>query len=142
MLGHNGHCLGKVQNCLGKVQTGMSVEGCMHYDHKGNENKSNKSAGVALGSTHTWNSMESAALMATFRLSRPDLRNLGIRRNRIWAKVDKVDGKFSMIKDRLTLRRTFSKYRIVIPTREKWGKNWPNQLREGHVWFTDGACNQ
>ncbi len=24
----------------------------------------------------------------------------------------------------------------------EWDKDWPNQLRKGHVWFTDGACNQ
>ncbi len=47
-----------------------------------------------------------------------------------------------MIKDRVTLRRTFSKFWTVIVTNEEWGENWPNQLRKGHVWFTDGVCNQ
>ncbi len=86
--------------------------------------------------------MESAALKATYRLLWPNLRNLGIEHNRIWTKADKVDSKFSMIKDNVTLRPTFNKYKIGIPTREEWGKNWSNQLRKGHVWFTDGACNQ
>ncbi len=36
--------------------------------------------------------MESAALLAAYHLSRPDPRNLGIRHNRIWAKVDTVSG--------------------------------------------------
>ncbi len=53
-----------------------------------------------------------------------------------------MDSKFKMTKDHITLLHTFGKYRIVIPTREKWGKNRLNQLRRGHVWFTDGACNQ
>ncbi len=42
----------------------------------------------------------------------------------------------------VTLRRTFGKYRTVIPTREEWYKDWPNWLRKGQVWFRDGACNQ
>ncbi len=33
-------------------------------------------------------------------------------------KADKMDDKFSMIKDHVTLRRTFGKYQTVIPTRE------------------------
>ncbi len=61
--------------------------------------------------------VESAALMAAYRLPKPDLRNLGIEHKWIGAKADKVDSNFSMIKDHVTLRRTFSKYRIVIPTR-------------------------
>ncbi len=71
MVGHNGHC-------PGKVQTETSAEDRMHYDHRGNENNSNKCAGDALGSA-----MESAVLMAAYRLLRPDLRNLGIGHNRI-----------------------------------------------------------
>ncbi len=50
-------------------------------------------------------------------LLKPDPRNLGIGHNRIWAKADKVESKFSMIKD------TFDKHWIVIPTREEWWKN-------------------
>ncbi len=57
--------------------------------------------------------VEYAALMAAYRLPRPDPRNLGIEHNRIWAKTDKMDSKFCMIKDHVTLRRTYSKYRIV-----------------------------
>ncbi len=86
--------------------------------------------------------VESAALVAAYCLPRPDLRNLEIEHNRFWAKADKVDRKFSMIKDHATLRSTFSKYRIVIPTREEWWKNWSNQPRKWYVWFTDRACNQ
>ncbi len=47
-----------------------------------------------------------------------------------------------MIKDHVTLWRTFGKYRTEIPTREKWYKDWSKWLRKGQVWFTDGACNQ
>ncbi len=46
--------------------------------------------------------VESAALMAAYHLLRPDLRNLRIGHNRIWAKADKVDTKFNMIKDHIT----------------------------------------
>ncbi len=53
-----------------------------------------------------------------------------------------MDGKFGMIKDHVTLQRTFGKYWIVILTRDEWKKNWLNQLRKEHVWFTDEACNQ
>ncbi len=135
MVGHNGHC-------LGKVRTGMSAEGRMHYDETGNENNSNKSAGDALGSANTQNGGRvSAALMAAYRLPRPDPRNLRIGHNWIWIKSDIVDSKFGMIKDHLSGLRTFSKYPIVILTREEQGKNWPNQLRKG-IWFTDGVCNQ
>ncbi len=85
--------------------------------------------------------MESAALMAAYHLPEPNSENLGIGRNRIWTKADKID-KFSRIQDHITLRRTFGKYRTVISTREEWDKDWPNKLRKGQVWFTDGACNQ
>ncbi len=57
-------------------------------------------------------------------------------------KADKMDNNFSMIKDHVTLRRTFGKYRTVIPTMEEWYKDWPNWLRKRQVWFTDRTCNQ
>ncbi len=85
--------------------------------------------------------VESAELMAAYRLPRPISKNLGIGHNRIWVKADKMDNKFSTIKDHVTLRRTFGKYRTVIPTRKEWYKDWPNWLRKGQVWFTDGACD-
>ncbi len=44
--------------------------------------------------------------------------------------------------DHVFLRRTFGKYRTVIPTREERYKDWPQWLIKGQVWFTDGACNQ
>ncbi len=69
--------------------------------------------------------MEFAALMAAYRLLRLDLKNLGIGYNHIWAKADNVDCKFSMIKDHVILQRTFSKYGILILTREEWGKTGP-----------------
>ncbi len=69
--------------------------------------------------------VESAALKTTYRLPWPYARNPGIGHNRIWAKANKVDSKFSMIKDNVTRWRTFSKYRIGIPTREEWGKTSP-----------------
>ncbi len=80
--------------------------------------------------------------LAAYHLPRSDPRNLGTGHNRIWAKVDKVDSKFSMIKDHETLRRSFGLNWIVIPAKEEWEKNWLKQLRKGHVWFKDGACNQ
>ncbi len=43
--------------------------------------------------------VESAALMAAYRLLRPNPKNLGIGHNWIWAKADKMDNEFSMIKD-------------------------------------------
>ncbi len=53
--------------------------------------------------------MESAALMASYRLPRLDPRNVGIEHNRIWTNANKMDSNFSMIKDCVTLWRTFSK---------------------------------
>ncbi len=66
--------------------------------------------------------VKSATLMTAYHLQRPDPRNLGIGHNQIRAKADKVDGKFSMMKDHVTVRHTFSKCRIVISTREEYGK--------------------
>ncbi len=86
--------------------------------------------------------MESAALMAAYRLPRPNPKNLGIGHNRIWAAAHKLDNKFSMIKDHIILRGTFSKYRTMISTWEEWDKDWSNRLRKWQVWFTDGPCNQ
>ncbi len=83
--------------------------------------------------------VESAALMAAYRLPRPNPKNLGIGHNRIWVKADKMGNKFSMINDHVTLRHTFCKYQR---TREVRDKDWPNWLRKGWVRFTDGACNQ
>ncbi len=133
MVGYNGHC-------LGKVRIGMSAEGRMHYNYRDNENNSNKNTEDALGSTNTRNSGGVFITDGSICLPRADPRNLGIGHNRIWAKAYKVNSKFSTIKNRVTPRHTFSKYRIVIPTREEWGENWPNQLRKEHVWFTDRAC--
>ncbi len=42
--------------------------------------------------------VESAALIAAYLIPRPAPRNLGIGHNRIWAKANKVDSRFSMIK--------------------------------------------
>ncbi len=39
-----------------------------------------------------------AALMAAYRLLRPNSKNIGIRHNQIWVKSDKM-GKFNMIKE-------------------------------------------
>ncbi len=43
------------RHCLGEVRARTFTEGRMYYDHRGNENNSNKSAGDALGSANTWN---------------------------------------------------------------------------------------
>ncbi len=63
--------------------------------------------------------VESAALMAAYRLPRSYLRNLEIGHNWIQAKADKVDHKFSVIKDHVTMWRVFRKYHVVIPTSEQ-----------------------
>ncbi len=73
--------------------------------------------------------VESAALMAAYRLPRPNPKNLGIEHNRIGVKADKMDNKFNKIKENATLRRMFGKYRNMIPTREGWDKDWPNWLK-------------
>ncbi len=65
--------------------------------------------------------VESAALMAAYRLPRPNPRNVGIGHNRIWTKSYNVNSKFSMINNHVTLWHTFGKYRIVIPTKEEKG---------------------
>ncbi len=54
----------------------------------------------------------------------------------------RVDSKFSTTKAHVSLRGTFSKYQVVIRTIEECEKNWYNQLRKGHAWFIDRACNQ
>ncbi len=118
MTGHNGHC-------HGKVRTGTYAKSRMHYDRRCNENNSNKSAGDALAYANTRNSGGPASLITIYRLLRSDPRNLGIGHNWIWEKAEKVDSKFSMIKDHVTLDRTFSKYRMVILTREEWEKTGP-----------------
>ncbi len=79
--------------------------------------------------------VETGAPIAACHLLRPDPRNLGIGHNQTWAKTDRI-------KLHVTLSRTFGKYPIVVPTREEWGKKWPSQLRKGHIWFTDEACDQ
>ncbi len=45
--------------------------------------------------------------MAAYPTPRLDPKNLETGRNRIWAEADKVDGKFSTMKDHVTMRRTF-----------------------------------
>ncbi len=114
MLRHNG-------DCLGKVQTGMSAEGSMYSDHRGDENNSNKSVENALGSASSRNVGGVCNTGGRIWPMKPDPRNLGIGHNQIRTKADKVDNKF--IKDHITLRHTFGKYRTVIPTREERGKN-------------------
>ncbi len=135
MVGHTG-------DCFAKVKTETSAEGSMHSDHRGDENNSNKSGGDALESANSRNVGGVCSTDGRIWPSKPDPRNLGIGHNRIWAKADKVDSKLSMIKDHVTLRLTSGKSWIVIPTRKEWGKNWPHELRKGHIWFTDGVCNQ
>ncbi len=131
-------CGGMVWN----VQAGTPAESRLYYDHRGNENNSNKSVGDVSGSANTGMAVESATLVAAYHLPRPNSGILGIGHNRIWVKADKMDNKFNMIKDHITLRRTCGNYRTVIPTREEWDKDWPNWLRKRQIWFTDGACDQ
>ncbi len=70
--------------------------------------------------------VESAVLMAAYRLPRSNPKNLEIGHNRIWVKADKMENRFSMIKYHVTLRHMLGKYRTVIPTREEWDKDWAN----------------
>ncbi len=91
MVGHNG-------DCLGKVQTGTSAEDSMHSDQWGNENNSNRSVGDVLGSANSRNVGGVCSTGERIWPTKPDLRNRGIGYNWIWAKADKVDSKFSMIK--------------------------------------------
>ncbi len=67
--------------------------------------------------------VESTALTATYRLLKSNLKNLGIGHNQIWAKADKMDNKFKMIRDHVALKHMFRKYQTVIPTREEWNKD-------------------
>ncbi len=84
--------------CLGKVRAGTSAEGCMYYDHRGNENNSNKSVGDVLGSANTGNSGGVCSTYGSIPPTETKSENLGIGHNRIWAKADKMD-KFSKIKE-------------------------------------------
>ncbi len=94
----------------------------MHYDHRDHENNSNKSAGGALGFADTRNCGGICSIDGSIPPTKPDPKNLEIGQNQICVKADKVNSKFCMIKDYVTLRSTFCKYRIAIPTREEWGK--------------------
>ncbi len=116
MVGHNG-------DCLRNVKTGTFTEGSMHSDDRGDENSSNKSVGDALGSANSWTVGRVCRTVGRIWPRKPDPRNLGIGHNQIWAKANKKGSKFDMMKDHVTLRRTFGIYRIVILTREEWGKN-------------------
>ncbi len=105
------------------VRAGTPAESRMYYDHRGNENNSNKSVGDVPGSVNTGNGGGVCSIDGSLRLTRPNPGNLGIGHNRIWAKADKMDNKFNMIKDHIILRRTFGNYGTVVPTREDWGKD-------------------
>ncbi len=118
------------EDCLGMVQSGTSAEGSIHFHHRADENNYNKSFGDVLGSVNSRDVGRVYSTDGRIWPTKPDLRNLGIGHNRICAKADKVDSN-RMIKDQLTRRRTFGKYRIVIPTKEEWGKNWPINRGKG-----------
>ncbi len=77
-----------------------------------------KSAGDVLGSANTGNGDRVCSTDDSIPPTEIKSKNLGMGHNRIWAKADKMNSKFSMIKDYVTLRRMFGKYRTVIPTRE------------------------
>ncbi len=98
----------------------------MHYDNRDNENNSTKVLEMLLDLPMLGTTVEFAILMAAHHLLRQDSRNLGIGHNQIWVKADKVDIKFSMIKDNVTMQRTLGKYSTVIPTREECGRNLPD----------------
>ncbi len=46
--------MGQNEYCLAKVWVGMPADSNMHFDHRGNENNSNKRTGDVLESTTTW----------------------------------------------------------------------------------------
>ncbi len=124
MVGHNGHCPGKVRTGTSAEDQCTTITGAMRITPI-------KVLEMLLDPPPLGMAVEFAALMAAYRLPRPDPRNLRIGHNRIWAKADKVDSKFSMVKDHVILRCTFSKHRIVIPTREEWGKTGPINWGKG-----------
>ncbi len=80
----------------------------MYYDRRGSENNSNESTEMFLDLSSFGTAVESASLMAAYHLPKTNSRNLEIRRKRICAKANKMDSKFSIIKDHVTLRRTLS----------------------------------
>ncbi len=95
----------------------------MYYDQRGNENNSNKSVGDVRWSANIGNSGGVCNTDGSILPTETKSKNLGIERNQIWAKADKTDDKFSMIKKRLTLKHKFGKYQTVIPTWEEWDKD-------------------
>ncbi len=99
-------------HCLDKVRAGTPAEGCMHYDHRVMRTPT-KVLEMFLDLPTLGTAVESAALMAAYRLPRPNPKNLGVGHNWIWVKADKMDNKFSMIKDHVSLRRMFGKYQTV-----------------------------
>ncbi len=119
MVGQNGRC-------AGKVWAGMPVECRMHYDHRSNENNSKKMLEMFLALPPLETVLEAVVLATAYLLPRPNLRTLEKGYTQIWIKVEKVDSKFKMKKDRTTLRYAFGmKYQIVVLTGERVGENWP-----------------
>ncbi len=77
---------------------------------------------------------EAAALTAAYRLPRHDQKALETRSGTIWKKAEKVDNKFEMTKDHIIPWYSLDKpYYVIIPTREEWEKDWPDQLRKGQA---------
>ncbi len=63
--------------------------------------------------------VEVVALVAAYRLPRPNLTKQERGHNRIRVKVDEVDSKFNMTKNHTTLKSTFGIYRMLVPSREE-----------------------
>ncbi len=70
----------------------------------------------------TWNGGGVCSTNGGIPFTKDRYRNLRIGHNQSGKKQIKWN-KLSMIKDHVTLRRTFGKYQIVISTREEWDKN-------------------
>ncbi len=113
MVRRHEHCLGKVRSELERLQKAarIMITGAMRTTPT--------KVLMFLDLPTLGIAVKSAALIAAYHLPRPNLKNLTIGRNWIWVKTDKMDNKFSMIKDHITLRCTFDKYQTVIPTREE-----------------------
>ncbi len=86
----------------------------MHYDQWEMRTTPTKVLEMLLDLITFGTAVEFAALMAAYHLPRRDSRNLRIGHSRIWTKADKLDSKFSMIKDHAILWCTFGEYWIVI----------------------------
>ncbi len=82
MVGHNGHCLGKVRTERLQKAARTMIIGTMRATPT-------KVLEMLLDWPTLGTAVKSVALMAAYRLPRPDLRNPGREHNQTWAKAYK-----------------------------------------------------